>query len=257
MRVVILAGGRGSRLSEETDLKPKPMVEIGGRPILWHIMRHYAHYGFREFFVALGYKGEIIKRYFMDYYPLTGSITINLSNGKVLKAQKEESEGWLVHLMDTGLDTLTGGRVKRLEPWLKEETFMVTYGDGVSSIDLQDLLHFHRSHGRLATVTAVRPPARFGGLVLEGDLVIRFTEKAQADEGWINGGFMVFEPGVFRYLSGDDTSLEGEALEHLAVEGQLAAYRHVGFWQPMDTLRDVRMLQAHWESASPPWKLWK
>jgi glucose-1-phosphate cytidylyltransferase len=256
LKVVILAGGRGSRLSEETDVKPKPMVEIGGRPILWHIMKHYAHYGFKEFFIALGYKGEVIKRYFLDYHALTGSMTINLSNGEIRPLEKE-SEKWLVHLVDTGLETLTGGRIKRLEPWLKDEPFMMTYGDGVSNIDLVDLLRFHQSRGRLATVTAARPPARFGALVIDGDLVPRFADKSQVTEGWINGGFLVFQPGVFRYLSGDNTSLEGEALQHLAEDGQLAAYKHEGFWQPMDTLRDVRLLESLWETKKAPWKLWE
>lgn len=255
MKVVILAGGFGTRLAEETDRIPKPMVEIGGRPILWHIMKHYAHYGFKEFFIALGYKGEVIKRYFLDYYTLNGSMTINLANGDV-QVHNKECEDWIVHLMDTGLHTLTGGRVKRLEPWLKDGTFMVTYGDGVSDIDLHDLLRFHQSHGRLATVTAVRPPARFGGLIFDGDLVAEFTEKPQVGEGWINGGFMVFEPGVFDYLEGDDTSLEADALERLAADGQLAAYRHDRFWQCMDTLRDVRLLESLWQSGKPPWKVW-
>lgn len=254
MKVVILAGGFGTRLAEDTERIPKPMVEIGGRPILWHIMKHYAHYGFKEFFIALGYKGEVIKRYFLDYYTLNGSMTINLATGEVQSHQRE-CEDWIVHLMDTGLHTFTGGRVKRLEPWLKDETFMVTYGDGVSDINLQDLLKFHRSHGRIATVTAVRPPARFGGLIFDGDLVARFTEKPQIGEGWINGGFLVFEPGVFDYLKGDDTSLEADALERLAADGQLAAYKHDGFWQCMDTLRDVRLLESLWQSGNPPWKV--
>jgi len=256
MKVVILAGGYGTRLAEETDRIPKPMVEIGGRPILWHIMKHYAHYGHKEFFIALGYKGEVIKRYFLDYYTLNGSITINLVNGEV-QAQEKECEDWIVHLMDTSLHTLTGGRIKRLEPWLKDETFMVTYGDGVSDIDLQDLLRFHRSQGKLATVTAVRPPARFGGLIFDGDLVAEFTEKPQIGEGWINGGFLVFEPGVFDYLEGDHTSLEADAMERLAADRQLAAYRHEGFWQCMDTLRDVRLLESISQSGNPPWKVWK
>lgn len=255
MKVVILAGGFGTRLQEETTIKPKPMVEIGGRPIIWHIMKHYAHYGFKEFFIALGYKGEVIKRYFLDYYLLNGSMTISLSNGDV-RMHNKECEDWIVHLMDTGLQTLTGGRVKRLEPWLKDETFMVTYGDGVSDIDLHNLLRFHRSHGRLATVTAVRPPARFGGLIFDGDLVAEFTEKPQIGEGWINGGFLVFEPGVFKYLEGDNTSLEADALERLAADGQLAAYRHDRFWQCMDHLRDACLLQSLWESGNPPWKVW-
>jgi glucose-1-phosphate cytidylyltransferase len=255
MKVVILAGGFGTRLAEETDRIPKPMVEIGGRPILWHIMKHYAHYGFKEFFIALGYKGEVIKRYFLDYYALNGSLTINLATGEVQEHNKE-CEDWIVHLMDTGLETLTGGRIKRLEPWLRDGTFMVTYGDGVSDVDLRDLLRFHRSHGRLATVTAVRPPARFGGIIFNGDLVAKFTEKPQIGEGWINGGFMVLEPGVFAYLEGDNTSLEADVLERLAADGQLAAYRHEGFWQCMDTLRDVRLLESLWRSGKPPWKVW-
>ena len=255
MKVVILAGGLGTRLAEETEVKPKPMVEIGGRPILWHIMRHYAHYGCKEFFIALGYKGEVIKRYFLDYYNLNGSITINLFSGKV-DMHSSEREDWNVHLLDTGPHTLTGGRVKRLEPWLKDGTFMVTYGDGVSDIDVDDLLRFHRSHGRLATVTAVRPPARFGGLIFDGNMVIQFTEKSQIGEGWINGGFLVFEPKVFSYLEGDNTSLEADALERLAADRQLAAYRHDHFWQCMDTLRDVRLLESLWQSGEAPWKVW-
>ena len=256
MKVVILAGGFGTRLVEKTEVIPKPMVEIGGRPILWHIMKHYAHYGFKEFFIALGYKGEEIKRYFLNYYTLSSSMTIHLSNGDV-QVYNKGCEDWTVHLMDTGLHTLTGGRVKRLEPWLKDETFMLTYGDGVSDIDLHDLLGYHRSHGRLATVTAVRPPARFGGLIFDGDLVAEFTEKPQAGEGWINGGFLVFEPGVFDYLEGDTISLEGGTLERLAADGELAAYRHDSFWQCMDHLRDVRLLESLWQSGNPPWKVWE
>jgi len=256
MKVVILAGGRGSRLSEETDIKPKPMVEIGGRPILWHIMKYYSHYGFNEFIIALGYKGELIKRYFLDYYNLNGSISIDLSSGNV-KMHNKECENWLVHLVDTGLETNTGGRIKRLESWIGNETFMLTYGDGVSNIDLADLVRFHRSRRGLATVTAVRPPARFGGLLLEGGSAPMFTEKPLAAEGWINGGFFVLEPGLFQYLPGDNTSLESEALERLAADGKLAAYKHEGFWQCMDTLRDVRTLEALWQSTNPPWKVWK
>src|SRR3972149_6775419 len=189
MKVVILAGGLGTRLAEETEVKPKPMVEIGGRPILWHILKHYAHFGFKEFLIALGYKGEVIKRFFLDYYSLNGNMTVHLSQG-VVERHAGVNDDWTVHLTDTGQDTLTGGRVKRLEPGLKDETFMVTYGDGVCDLDLQDLLRFHRVHGRIATVTAVRPPARFGGLVFEGDLVAEFSEKPQIGEGWINGGVM-------------------------------------------------------------------
>lgn len=256
MKVVILAGGLGTRLAEETEIKPKPMIEIGGRPILWHIMKHYAHYGFKEFFLALGYKGEVIKRYFLDYYSLNGSMTIDLAKGKV-EVYDKKCEDWVVHLMDTGQETYTGGRVKRLEPWLRDRTFMVTYGDGVSDIDLRELLRFHRSHGRIGTVTAVRPPARFGGLVFNGDLVAEFTEKPQAGEGWINGGFMVFEPDIFDYLEGDFSSLELDGLEGLVADGQLAAYRHESFWQCMDTLRDKRLLEGLWQGGKPPWRVWE
>jgi glucose-1-phosphate cytidylyltransferase len=254
MKVAILAGGFGSRLTEETELKPKPLVEIGGRPILWHIMKHYAHHGFSEFFIALGYKGEMVKRYFLDYYSLNGSMTVNLSTGSV-EMREKECEDWVVHLIDTGLQTLTGGRIKRLEESLKNETFMVTYGDGVSDIDLNRLMEFHRSHGKLATVTAVRPPARFGGLIFDGDMVAEFTEKPQIGDGWINGGYLVFEPGVFDYLS-DGSSLEADALEKLAADKQMVAYRHEGFWQCMDTMRDMRLLESLWQSGKTPWKIW-
>ncbi len=255
MKVVILAGGLGTRLAEETDVKPKPMVDIGGQPILWHIMKHYAHYGFREFIVALGYRGEVIKRYFLDYHHLAGSMTISLAEG-VLKAHETRLEDWIVHLIETGLDTQTGGRVKRLQSWLGDETFMLTYGDGVSSVDLRALLAFHRSMGRIGTVTAVRPPARFGGLDLDGDLVSQFLEKPQIGEGWINGGFMVFEPAIFDYLDDDASILETDGLERLAVRSQLAGYRHADYWQCMDTLRDLRQLRAHWDSGRAPWKAW-
>ncbi|MDQ2809163.1 MAG: glucose-1-phosphate cytidylyltransferase [Chloroflexota bacterium] len=255
MKTVILAGGLGTRLAEETEVKPKPMVEIGGRPILWHILQHYAHYGYKEFFLALGYRGEVIKRYFADYYSLNGSLTVNIRRGTV-QVHEREVEDWVVHLMDTGQDTQTGGRVKRLQSWLQDGTFMVTYGDGVCNVNLTDLLRFHRAHGRIATVTAVRPPARFGGLVFEGDLVTEFTEKPQIGEGWINGGFMVCEPGLFDYLEGDQSSLEADALEQLALDRQLAAYRHEDFWQCMDTLRDKRLLETLWHENRAPWKVW-
>jgi len=256
VKVVILAGGLGTRLAEETEVKPKPMVEIGGRPILWHIMKHYAHHGFREFYVALGYRGEVVKRYFLDYHAVAGDLTVTLGSGKV-EVHGDSAEDWTVHLVDTGLDTHTGGRVKRLEPHLAGGTFMVTYGDGVSDVDLGALLRFHRAHGTLATLTAVRPPARFGGLVFDGERVAQFTEKPQIGEGWINGGFLVLEPGVLRYLTRDRTSLEVETMERLAAEGQLAAYRHEGFWQCMDTLRDLRLLQSLWQGGAPPWKVWR
>lgn len=255
MKVVVLAGGLGTRLAEETELKPKPMVEVGGHPILWHILKHYGHFGFREFCVALGYRGEVVKRYFLDYHTFSGHLTVDLGRG-TSSVRDAGAEEWLVHLVDTGGETNTGGRVRRLKPWLGEETFLLTYGDGVSDVDLKALLAFHRAHGRLATLTAVRPPSRFGGLVFDGDRVADFSEKPQVGEGWINGGFMVFEPGVFRYLSGDSDSLESVALEKLAADGELFAYRHEGFWQCMDTLREKRHLEALWQGGDAPWKVW-
>jgi len=255
MKVVILAGGLGTRLAEETEVRPKPMVEIGDYPILWHIMKHYAHYGFDEFYVALGYKGDVVKRYFLDYNALGSNMTISLKSGKV-DVIDADCEDWTVHLIDTGPQTMTGGRIKRLRQWLRDDTFMVTYGDGVCNVDLQDLLNFHRKQGRIATVTAVRPPARFGGLVFDGDMVADFTEKPQIGEGWINGGFLIFEPAIFDYLHGDSTILEADALERLAVDRQLVAYRHDDFWQCMDTLRDKHRLEEYWRSGHAPWKVW-
>lgn len=254
-KVVILAGGLGTRLAEETDVKPKPMVEIGGRPILWHIMKLYAARGFDEFLVALGYKGNVIKRYFLDEVQLTGDLTVTTGSGHVA-ARREIEDNWTVNLCDTGLETSTGGRVKRLAPQLRGGTFMLTYGDGVSDVPVDKVLAFHRKHGKLATVTAVRPPARFGGLVFDGDMVKQFTEKPQIGEGWINGGFLVFEPQVLDMITGDDASLETQLLEHLAKEGQLAAYRHDGFWQCMDTVRDLRLLRSLWDSGRAPWRTW-
>jgi glucose-1-phosphate cytidylyltransferase len=256
VKVVLLAGGLGSRLAEETEIRPKPMVEIGGRPILWHIMKHYAHYHFNDFFIALGHKGEYIKRYFLDYYSLNGNIKLNMGTGEVHSPVKD-CEDWKINLIDTGLYTNTGGRLKRLESYLGNETFMITYGDGVSNIDLERLLQFHRSHGKWVTVSAVRPPARFGGLVLEGDLVANFTEKPQAGEGWINGGFLVMEPQVFKYLTDESVGLEVQLLEQLATMGQLAAYRHYDFWQCMDTLRDKYNLENMWQAGNPAWKVWE
>lgn len=256
MKVVILAGGLGTRLSEETEIKPKPMVEIGGQPILWHIMKHYAHFGFREFCIALGYRGEMIKRFFIDYHGLSGNISIELANGHV-DMHERECEDWVVHLQNTGQDTKTGGRVKRLESHLSDGTFMITYGDGVCDVNLSELLKFHRRHGRIATITAVRPPARFGGLIFdEESMVVDFIEKPPIGEGWINGGFMVFEPAIFNYLKDDESSLEADALEQLASERQLAAYQHEGFWQCMDNLRDKRLLENLWQDGRAPWKLW-
>ncbi|MBX3206654.1 MAG: glucose-1-phosphate cytidylyltransferase [Labilithrix sp.] len=254
-KVVILAGGMGTRLTEETEVRPKPMVEIGGRPILWHIMQRYAHYGFNEFVVALGYKGDFIKRYFRDYCALHGNMTVKMRDGDVVTHERD-AEDWTIHLIDTGVDVMTGGRVRRLEPLLRGERFLLTYGDGVANIDLRAVYDNHVKQGRKATLTAVRPPARFGGLVFdESGMVKDFTEKPQIGEGWINGGFMVFEPSVFDYLEGDHTVLEAHALEKLAAEGQLAAYRHEGFWQCMDTMRDVKVLEALWQSGKPPWRI--
>jgi glucose-1-phosphate cytidylyltransferase len=256
MKVVILAGGLGTRLAEETAVVPKPMLEIGGRPILWHIMKIYAEQGFEEFVVALGYKSEVIKRYFLDFQALSGSLTVDLATGRVTP-HDGPTEKWKIHLVETGVETMTGGRLLRLTPLLRHGTFMLTYGDGVADVSLKSLLDFHRSHGKLATMTAVRPAARFGGLDFEdGGRVIHFIEKPQIGEGWINGGFMVLEPGVLEYIAGDQSSLESEALERLAEEGQLMAFRHERFWHCMDTLRDKRQLEHLWESGKAPWKLW-
>lgn len=254
MNIVILAGGLGSRLAEETEVRPKPMVEIGGRPILWHIMRHYWHYGFDNFLITLGYKGDSIKRYFWDYFHLNGDLSFNFAEKRV-EGALNPTEDWKLSLIDTGQSTMTGGRVKRLQPWLEKEPFMLTYGDGVSNVDLAELYKFHKRCGRLATITAVRPPARFGGLEFENDLVSKFIEKPQIGEGWINGGFMVFEPQVLDYIQGDETILESGVLEKLADEGQLAAYRHDGFWQCMDTIRDKRYLETLWQSNQIQWTI--
>jgi glucose-1-phosphate cytidylyltransferase len=256
MKVAILAGGVGSRIQEETEIKPKPMVEIGGHPMLWHIMRLYAHYGFNEFVIALGYKGDYIKRWMLDYSTLQGDLTVSLKDGQV-NVLEGEREDWTVALVDTGLSTETGGRIKRLAPHLGDQTFFLTWGDGVADLDLPGLLEFHRAHGKLATVTAVRPPARFGALTLDDEgNVTTFSEKPQLGEGWINGAFFVCEPGVFEYVNGDMTQWEREPLEGLARDGQLVAYRHESFWQCMDTLRDKVLLEQLWARPNPPWKIW-
>ncbi len=255
MKVIILAGGLGTRLQEETTVKPKPMVEIGGKPILWHIMNIYAHYGSKEFIIAVGYKGDVIKSYFMNYHYLQNSLSIRLRDGQI-EAHDTIKQDWTIHLVDTGLDTQTGGRVKRLASWVGKETFMMTYGDGVANINIRELVAFHRRHGKLATVTAVRPPARFGGMRFNGDMVIEFMEKPQIGEGWINGGFFVLEPEVFNYIEGDNTYFERDPLERLALEGQLVAYKHPDFWQCMDTLRDVHLLDSLWQEGKAPWKVW-
>ena len=256
MKVAILAGGVGSRLAEETGIKPKPMIEIGGRPILWHIMMHYAYYGFNHFIIALGYKGEAIKKYMVDYCSLNSDLTVNLRTGAV-QMHGGYRPDWTVDLIDTGIPTLTGGRIKRLAPYLGRDTFMLTWGDGISDVNLRELLAFHRSHGKLATLTAVRPTARFGHLELAGQQVIEFSEKPQTKEGWINGAFFVLEPGIFDYIDGDQTQWEREPLERLARDGQLMAYQHTSFWQCMDTLRDKVLLEHLWQSGTPPWKIWE
>jgi glucose-1-phosphate cytidylyltransferase len=256
MKVAILAGGVGTRLAEETEVKPKPMVEIGGKPILWHIMMHYAHYGFNEFVIALGYKGEVIKKYMVEFCPLNSNLTVSLRTGRV-KMNGGYKPDWVVDLVDTGMPTLTGGRIKRLAPYIGGGTFMLTWGDGVADVDLPALLAFHRAHGKLATLTAVRPPARFGHLDLDGDRVVEFSEKPQTREGWINGAFFVLEPGALDYIDGDETQWEREPLERLARDGQLMAYRHASFWQCMDTLRDKMLLNELWQTGRAPWKVWK
>lgn len=254
MNVVILCGGLGTRLSEETHIKPKPMVEIGGRPILWHIMKIYERHGLKNFMLALGYKGEVIKDYFLNYHARQSDLTVNLKSGKV-DYTNPMAEDWSLSLIDTGASTMTGGRLLRLKPHLQSGgTFMLTYGDGVSNVDITALLAFHRSHGRLATVTAVRPPARFGDLRIEKNRVTHFEEKPQAGEGWINGGFFVFEPEVLDFIFDDTTILEKVPLEQLAQKGELMAYEHPGYWQSMDTLRDKQALEELWHSGKAPWK---
>jgi glucose-1-phosphate cytidylyltransferase len=254
MKVVILAGGLGTRLAEETVVTPKPMIEIGGKPILWHIMNVYSAHGFKDFVIACGYKGEAIKEYFSHFYLHHADITLDLGKGTEA-VHNHRGPDWRVSLIDTGFSTQTGGRIKRLRPWIGDETFMMTYGDGVGSVDISALLAFHKSHQRMATVTAVRPPARFGGLVFSGNQIVEFSEKPQIGEGWINGGFMVLEPGVLDYINGDGTIFEREPMERLAADGQMMAFRHEGFWQPMDTLREKHLLEELWQSGKAPWKV--
>lgn len=256
MKVAILAGGYGTRLAEETEIRPKPMVEIGGKPILWHIMMHYAYYGFKDFVIALGYKGEAIKKYMVDYSSLNSNLTIDLKSGRI-QTEQDDKPDWTVRLIDTGTNTQTGGRIKRLAKHLGNDTFMLTWGDGVSDVNLNDLLAFHRSHGKLATMTAVRPPARYGHLNIENNKIVEFTEKPQTGEGWINGAFFVLEPEIFDYIEGDEIVWEKEPLERLARDGQLMAYQHTSFWQCMDTLREKYILEKLWQSGNAPWKIWK
>lgn len=252
MKTVILCGGLGTRLSEETHVRPKPMVEIGGRPILWHIMRTYARHGFREFLLALGYKADVVKDYFLNYASRNSDLTVHLATSMITFGNASV-EDWIVQMNDTGAGTMTGGRLLRLQRYLEDDTFMLTYGDGVSDINVSELLRFHRAHGKLATVTAVRPPARFGSITFRGDQITEFKEKPHTAEGWINGGFFVFEPGVFRYFDSDESVLEGRPLECLAADGELMGYCHTGFWHPMDTLRDKDALEAMWQRGGAPW----
>jgi glucose-1-phosphate cytidylyltransferase len=265
VKVVILAGGLGTRLSEETALRPKPMVEIGERPILWHIMKSYSHHGFGDFVVCLGYKGYMIKEYFSNYFLHMSDVTIDMRDNSMVVHQNA-AEPWRVTLVDTGAETQTGGRLKRVRSFLDNETFMLTYGDGLSDVDPAKLVDFHRGHGRSATITAVQPLGRFGSLDIESDEVVggvvapgvrAFQEKPAGDGSWVNAGFFVFEPSVLDRIEGDDTPLESTPLESLAADGQLVAFRHRGFWQPMDALRDVRTLQALWDSGSAPWAVWE
>ena len=253
MKAVILAGGSGTRLSEETDVRPKPMVEIGGRPILWHIMKIYSRYGVNDFVVCLGYKGYVIKEYFSNYFLHMCDVTFDIGRN-TMEVHQSAAEDWRVTLVDTGDETMTGGRLKRIGSYLDDEDFHLTYGDGVTDLDLDALVAFHREHGTLATVTAVEPPGRFGALHVDGDRVVDFSEKPRGEGGWINGGFFVLSPKVLDYIDGDSTSWELEPLRRLAAEGQLAVFRHAGFWHPMDTLRDKNALQRLWEGGQAPWR---
>jgi len=255
MKVVILAGGLGTRLSEETGLRPKPMVEIGGKPILWHIMKIYSKYGFNDFVICLGFKGYIVKEYFSNYFLHMSDVTFDMRSNS-MEVHQNYAEPWKVTLVDTGADSMTGGRVKRVAPYL-DGTFMLTYGDGVADVDINALLAFHKAHGKDATVTSTQPSGRFGALNMDGDgNVLAFQEKPVGDGSWINGGFFVLEPAVLERISSDATVFEKEPLEGLARDGELVAYKHSGFWQPMDTLRDKNHLEELWNSGNAPWKIW-
>lgn len=256
MKVVILAGGFGTRISEESYLKPKPMIEIGGMPILWHIMKLYFHQGFDDFIICCGYKAHVIKEFFNNYYLHNCDVTFDFSNGHAQKVHVNNAEPWRVTLIDTGLETMTGGRIKRIEPYLEGEPFMLTYGDGVSDVDLKALVAFHKTHKKTATLTTVQPEGRFGILSINNQVITDFREKKQNDTGWINAGFMVMEPDIFRYLKDDTTILEQAPLTTLAKEENLMAYQHRGFWQCLDTQRDKQTLEAHWVKGDAPWRIW-
>ena len=256
MKVVILAGGLGTRLSEETHLKPKPMVEIGGKPILWHIIKEYSYYGIQEFVICCGYKGYLIKEYFANYFLHTSDVTFHLDNDNYMEIHRRKSEPWKVTLVDTGEHTQTGGRLARVRSFVQDDTFLFTYGDGLADVNVEALIDHHRNCGFEATLTAVQPPGRYGALHLEGDSVLHFQEKPDGDNSWINGGFFVLEPSVLDRIEGDQTSWETDVLPLLAGDRQLAAYQHRGFWQPMDTLRDRNRLEDLWNSGQAPWKLW-
>jgi len=255
MKVVILAGGFGTRLSEETEKKPKPMVEIGGKPILWHIMKMYSAYGLNDFVICLGYKGYVIKEYFANYFLHMSDVTIDLASNK-MEVHQNNVEPWKVTLIDTGISTMTGGRIKRIQPYINNESFCLTYGDGLSDININNLINFHREQNKWATLTAVRPSGRFGALEFADHLVTSFKEKPRGDGGWINGGFFVLEPEIFEYIDGDESIWERKPLESLAARGNLAAYKHEGFWEAMDTLRDKNHLEQLWNSGNTPWKAW-
>jgi len=253
MKVLILAGGMGTRLSEETDVRPKPMVEIGGKPILWHIMKIYSQYGFNDFTVLLGYKGYLIKEYFTNYFLHQSDVTVDLKNNSI-EIHKSSAEPWKITLVDTGLNTLTGGRIKRVQKYVGEETFMLTYGDGVGDININKLLEFHKGHKKLVTLTAIQLLGRFGALNIDNsNIVLSFQEKPRGDNAWINGGFFVLEPKIFDYIEGDEIMWEKEPLEKLSRDNQVAAYKHTGFWKPMDTLRDKNELEQLWQSGQAPW----
>lgn len=257
MKVVLLAGGFGTRLSEETEVKPKPMVEIGGKPILWHIMKIYSHYGFNEFIVCLGYKGYVIKEYFANYFLHMADVTFDMASNQ-MEVHHKKAEPWKVTLVDTGINTMTGGRIKRVREYLGDEPFMVTYGDGVSNVNVEALVHFHNSHGKIGTMTGVQPSGRFGSLdIAKDNCVGSFIEKPKGDGAWINAGFFVFNPGIFDYIEGDSSIFEREPLQNLAKDKELYSYKHEGFWKPMDTLREKHEMENLWSTEKAPWKVWE